>query len=131
MMFTVVPTIFILVGGFVLLMYPKEARDKSAMIKLQEKLELSKSTNSQESIDDPWCPGNSVQPIVSDAPSPSGLVSYLWPSQLQAALRSDVGVDYSVLKWAPIQGVLMSSVWLVPGIILVVLGWDTLSSPEG
>lgn len=129
--FSVVPSVFVIMGLIALYWYPKEARSKEAQAALLLSISDLRKGNR---VQDPWRPDNFVQPA-DPLTDNSGLLSYFTPSELkQLAETVDDDNDYVVAdkSWrCPAIGAIVAILFSIPGIVIMIIGWKDLSSDLG
>jgi len=135
---SIIPFMFCFVGFTVLaLYYPRNARGEQAYAKL---LEASAAMKRGETVEDPWCSGNWIAPLVRPKAAVPGALAYLWPSDLEEIIeRSDGGAPNFKpaerrLRWRCCLSVAVC----IPGAIVfaggfskLLVGDDTSISPFG
>eukprot|EP00929_Paragymnodinium_shiwhaense_P001677 TRINITY_DN101912_c0_g1_i1.p1 TRINITY_DN101912_c0_g1~~TRINITY_DN101912_c0_g1_i1.p1 ORF type:complete len:840 (-),score=98.06 TRINITY_DN101912_c0_g1_i1:3-2522(-) len=123
--FSIVPAFFIGTGLLALSFYPKEAKGEAQHEKLLYALTLVKRG---QTVEDPWRPGSFVKPAVEPGPN-FGALSYMWPSELRAVLKSNM--DFTWLLKRNLYK-FTACVLLVPlGVIVMVAGWEDLGDEMG
>lgn len=126
---SLVPAGFIAMGGCALFWYPKEARKEETHRKIIEAI----TTKHRQGLDaeDPWFPGTSLPPP-SLPTAHSGMVSYLFPAELLAMIgEGDQEPNLVLPIWGMVKWMALAIPLTGAGLVLLVAGWDDLSSDLG
>lgn len=132
---SVIPAVFIFISSVSMMWYPKEGRTATGHEKLRDALDQLRRGSG--AVEDPWSPGNWVRPstmqtVVEEDLRYLGLLSYLWPEELQvASSSSDSIANWDAVTQSCLKRTALYSVVLVVGFVVVIIGLPDMTSAEG
>jgi len=129
--FSLVPCFFNFLSAVAMLYYPKAARTEKSHEKL---LDAIAKIRRGETVEDPWRPGSFVSPRAPPGPH-DGALSYFWPSELRAALKScgsDARIPQRALLIRPLRIAVFCALVLIPlGVFILIFDIEALGDDLG
>mmetsp|Transcript_118722 Transcript_118722/g.221932 ORF Transcript_118722/g.221932 Transcript_118722/m.221932 type:complete len:759 (+) Transcript_118722:67-2343(+) len=128
--FSLVPAVFLFAGFLCLLKYPKEARTEEAHHKLM--IAITEKHRKGLSAEDPWFLGRTLQPPPK-AGEQDGLLSHFFPAEIDKMIwnAGETAPSFTEVKQTMLCWIATGAIIAVPGVVLVVLGWEDLGDDLG
>jgi len=112
-----------------LLCYPKPARGIEAHRQIV--VAIRDAHRKGQPAEDPWFPGNWVDPPTRPGPN-DHVLAYFWQEDMKAALQAEGdNVNYAALQRRTFRGVGVGAVLIPIGVWLMVWGWEDMGSDLG